>query len=186
MNLAGTWTVAVAAAVRRPQPPSALSMTEEAFRAFYESTARPLRSYLFRTCGDSHLADDLLQESYLRLLRSSLPPEAEEAHRRNYLYRIATNLIRDHFRKHDRESELAADVACASPGPAVETGRDVQRALSTLEPRDRSLLWLAYVEQSSHREIAAVMGLKEPSIRPMLHRARQRLLALLRPKGDRP
>jgi RNA polymerase sigma-70 factor (ECF subfamily) len=184
MSLAGTWTMAAMAAVRRPQPPSALSMSEEAFRAFYESTAQPLRAYLARTCGHPQLADDLLQESYLRLLRSALPPDAESAHRRNYLYRIATNLVHDHFRKQDREVELSTDV----PSPAritADTERDVQRALNCLEPRDRSLLWLAYVEQSSHREIASATGLKESSIRPMLYRARQRMLAFLHPKGDR-
>lgn len=63
MSLAGSWTLAAVAAVRRPEPPSALSMTEESFRAFYESTARPLHAYLARTYGNAPLADDLFQES---------------------------------------------------------------------------------------------------------------------------
>lgn len=118
-------------------------------------------------------------------MRSTLPADAGDGHRRNYLYRIATNQVHDYFRKRDRETALSADVPIAPPGRAVETGRDVQRALQSLEPRDRSLLWLAYVEQSSHREIASATGLKESNIRPMLYRARQRMLALLHPKGDR-
>ena len=46
-------------------------MTEEAFRVFYELTARPVRVYLARMTGDDRLADDLLQETYYRFLRSN-------------------------------------------------------------------------------------------------------------------
>jgi DNA-directed RNA polymerase specialized sigma24 family protein len=46
-------------------------MTEEAFRVFYELTARPVRIYLARMCGDDRAADDLLQETYYRFLRST-------------------------------------------------------------------------------------------------------------------
>jgi len=48
-------------------------MTEEAFRAFYELTARPVRVYLARMTGDDRLADDLLQETYYRFLRTTAP-----------------------------------------------------------------------------------------------------------------
>ena len=50
----------------------ALHMTEEAFRAFYERTARPLWAYLARATGEPHTADDLLQDAYYRLLRSTV------------------------------------------------------------------------------------------------------------------
>src|SRR4029079_5316942 len=57
-------------------------MDEDAFRAFYERTSRPLWAYLARCSGDRQLADDLLQEAYYRLLRTS-GNYADEAHRRN-------------------------------------------------------------------------------------------------------
>jgi RNA polymerase sigma-70 factor (ECF subfamily) len=66
---------------------------EERFRLFYERTARPLRAYLLRALCDISKADDLLQESYLRLLRAKLPVNMEDEHRKNYLFRIATNLL---------------------------------------------------------------------------------------------
>lgn len=58
--------------------------------------------------------------------------------------------------------------------------------MSHLKPRERSLLWLAYVQGWSHEEIASALGLKAASMKTMLFRARQRLLGLLgaSPGGD--
>ena len=89
-------------------------MTEEEFRAFYELTSRPVWVYLTRMTGDSRLADDLLQEAYYRLLRTKATFESDD-HRRNYLYRIATNLVHDQRRRPraDREPLEDADRATA-------------------------------------------------------------------------
>jgi len=81
-------------------------MDEDAFRLFYERTARPVWAYLSRMCGDARLADDLLQETYYRFLRANASHETD-AHRRNYLFRIATNLVKD-LRRRPREAQTAA------------------------------------------------------------------------------
>jgi RNA polymerase sigma-70 factor (ECF subfamily) len=57
-------------------------------------------------CGNTRLADDLLQETYYRFLRAKVAHESD-AHRRNYLFRIATNIVRDHRRRCVDESRLA-------------------------------------------------------------------------------
>jgi RNA polymerase sigma-70 factor, ECF subfamily len=165
-------------------------MTEEAFRSFYELTARPVRVYLGRLTGDDRLADDLLQETYYRFLRSTIAFENDD-HRRRYLYRIATNLVQDHRRRPRVEVPAAisaeAHPAFSDPHLAERAARriDLQRAMARLKPRERSMLWLAYALGWSHQEIAAAIGVKTASLKPLLHRARQRLAGLIGVEGDR-
>jgi RNA polymerase sigma-70 factor, ECF subfamily len=164
----------------------ALEMDEETFRAFYDRTARVLLAYLTRVTGDRQLADDLLQETYYRFLRARTEYESE-AHRRNSLFRIASNLVRDSFRRRQAAARIVAadeSTLAGPPAPDSERRADLQRALARLRPHDRELLWLAYAQGSSHREIAESLGLKTGSIKLLLFRARRRLAALLR--GERP
>lgn len=165
---------------------TAFHMDEEAFRAFYDRTAPALWAYVTRIAGDRQLADDLLQETYYRFLRADAAHESDE-HRRAYLFRIATNLVRDGHRRRrtqpvtsgdvDDHPEVAADGGAAT---RVEQRTDLTRALAQLKPRERALLWLAYAQGSSHREIADALALKASSIKPLLFRARQKLATVLR------
>lgn len=164
-------------------------MDEDTFRAFYERTARGVWAYLARVTGDRQLADDLLQEAYYRFLRANATHDTE-THRRNSLYRIATNLARDARRKSlTRPALILAgdDIESAPsgcPSGAAERIADCTRAMSRLQPRERAMLWLAYAEGASHREIAAVLGLSPASLKPLLFRARRRLAALLGGASD--
>jgi RNA polymerase sigma-70 factor (ECF subfamily) len=159
-------------------------MDEDAFRAFYERTARGVWAYLARITGDRQLTDDLLQETYYRFLRAAATHDSE-AHRRNSLYRIATNLARDAHRRsltHPFSSGREGDmerVAGADHAAATERQADFARAMSHLKPREREMLWLAYAEGASHREIASTLGIRETSIKLLLFRARRRLAELL-------
>ena len=160
-------------------------MTEDAFRAFYEVTARPVWSYLARITSDPRLADDLLQEAYYRFLRTRSEFESDD-HRRNYLFRIATNLVKDHRRRLGHvERQLAAGAQAEEMAAGVHEGDravrrlDLARAMGQMKPRERSLLWLAYAQGCSHEEIAEVLGLRKASMKALLFRARKRLLRLL-------
>ena len=161
----------------------AVALDRAAFEVFYNRTERPLRAYLHRLTGSSSLADDLAHDAYFRLLRSA-PPTADPARLRAYLFRVATNLYRDHYRRVGRrEAELVepdAEIA-AQPDGAVRT--DMNQALGRLRPRQRALLWLTYVEGLTHREVAAVLGLRPISVGPLLWRARRSLARVLRAQG---
>jgi RNA polymerase sigma-70 factor (ECF subfamily) len=159
-------------------------MTEEAFRAFYEQTARSVWGYLARATGDSRLADDLLQETYYRFLRARARLESND-HRRHYLFRIATNLVRDHRRGRrvdpQRPGAPIGDPVQPGSDPADRAARriDLSRAMGRMTARERSLLWLAYAQGLSHEELAGVLGVRKASLKVLLFRARRRLLGLL-------
>jgi len=158
----------------------AFQMTEEAFRVFYDQTARPLWIYLARATGDTRLADDLLQDTYYRFLRAGASFESDD-HRRHYLFRVAMNLVRDQRRRPHVET-AGRDIDTAAAGdPADQAARriDLSRAMERLTPRQRSLLWLAYAQGCSHEEIARLLGLKTASMKALLHRARRRLAVLM-------
>jgi RNA polymerase sigma-70 factor (ECF subfamily) len=173
-----------------PEANPSLHMDQDTFRAIYESNARPLWVFLWRRTGDAQAADDLLQETFYRFLRAR-GAYASDAHRRNYLFRIATNLANDSYRRTRLDpvcqSGSDADMAAAGgPDIAVHNQRraDLQRALSRLPVKQRDALWLAYVEGSSHEEIAGILGMKVASIKLMLFRARRKMAVMLR--GGRP
>lgn len=167
----------------RAETDVAFAMTEEAFRAFYDRTARSIWAYLSRLTGDPALADDLLQETYYRFLRADATHE-NEAHRRNTLFKIATNLARDAQRRRRVLPFFVADGAAQVASKEDLAGRverttDVTRALNSLKPRERAMLWLAYAEGSSHQEIAGALGVKTASVKLLLFRARRRMAGLL-------
>jgi RNA polymerase sigma-70 factor (ECF subfamily) len=163
-------------------------MGEDEFRSFYERTARPLWSYLSRITGDPQKADDFLQEAYYRIYRAGARYE-NEAHRRNALFQIATNIVRDAARRGRRYEEVSLDdeVSAGSvprseaptPDREVAARRDLTRAMQHLEPVQRELLWLAYAQGASHEEIATIVGVRAVSVRTLLLRARRKLATIL-------
>jgi RNA polymerase sigma-70 factor (ECF subfamily) len=166
-----------------------LQMDEDAFRGFYDRTSRPLWVYLHRLTGSRATADDLLQDSYYRLLRADAVFESE-THRRRYLFRIATNLVRDGARRQRVRPALVPQDDGHEPETAdanVSLARrlDLAGALRQLVKRERALLWLAYAQGSTHEEIAAIVGVKTSSVKPLLFRARRRLAGLLGRDGGR-
>jgi RNA polymerase sigma-70 factor (ECF subfamily) len=167
-----------------------LRMDSDAFAGFYERSARPLWAYLARVSGDPALADDLMQESYVRFLSAARPPRVEdgEVAGRRYLFRIATNLLRDHWRCPASTSieEMPEEFFAAKDDPARPDSEQSQTvailtpAMARMKPRERQLLWLAHAEGYSHKEIAEVTGLASASVRLLLFRARRKIARLLR------
>jgi RNA polymerase sigma-70 factor (ECF subfamily) len=166
------------------------AMDSDRFAAFYERSSRPLWAYLARASGNLALADDLMQESYVRFLSAGTPGDGEVVSRK-YLFRIASNLLRDHWRKAKTipiddlpEDRCAARLSAPDTSAQTDSRLTLDRALAQLRPRDRQLLWLAHAENYTHREIAGITGLAAPSIRLLLFRARRQMAKLLRNQGD--
>lgn len=147
---------------------------------------RRLWAYVARATQEPHLAEDIAQEAFIRLLSSrgaTLPPDE----RRAYLFRIAENLVRDAARRRKRERPAPLDQVPepAAPEAPEPMSRRAAAALASLGARERRLLWLAHVEGWRHAEIARLLGIATASVRVLLHRARRRFRERL-DSGDRP
>lgn len=159
-----------------------LPLDSNAFADFYQRSAPSLRAYLARVSRNSALAEDLMQESYLRFLCAS-HPEGGEVDRRRYLFRIATNLLRDHWRRPSAtciEDVPERFLATHDGLSRIDSQAILDPAMASMRPRERQLLWLAHAEGYSHREIAEITGLSAAGIRLLLFRARRKIARLLR------
>lgn len=160
-------------------------MDEARFEAFYRRNAPAVWAYLNRMSGNAATADDLLQKAFIRFLRVS-PAQASEEHMRRYLYRTATSVAIDHFRETRSRRQIEEVEPDPQRGATTDLRRDLSRVFAELKPRERALLWLAHVEESTHEEIAEALALRTKSVKVLLFRARKKLLALLTEKGIGP
>ncbi|HEX2189161.1 MAG TPA: RNA polymerase sigma factor [Longimicrobiaceae bacterium] len=151
----------------------------------YREHSPVLFRYLVRFSGDAEAAADAVQEAFVRLVER--PPRQDGV--RTWLFRVATNLLREGGRTRTRRLRLLAgrplDALLSDPpgDPAEELDRDERRrsvraALETLSPRDRMAL-LMRAEGFSHREIAEATGTTTGSVGTIVNRALAKLAAAL-------
>jgi RNA polymerase sigma-70 factor (ECF subfamily) len=160
-------------------------MDEARFEAFYRRSAPAVWAYLHRMTGNAATADDLLQKAFIRFLHAN-PVFASDEHMRRYLYRTATSAAIDHFREARSRREVAEVEPDPARGATTDLRHDLSRVFAELKPRERALLWLAHVEESTHEEIAGALALRTKSVKVLLFRARKKLMALLTEKGIGP
>lgn len=165
--------------------PTAASVDYDAlFRKLYPSLFR----YLHRMTGDTDAADDIAQESFVRLLGRSMP----EDEARLWLFTVATNLFRDSARTSKRRERLLAVrpwSPAALPRPDETLDRNVaiarvREGLEKLSERDRQMLMMRE-EGFRYDEIAKVAGVAPGSVGTLLARAARRFVAAYdAPEGE--
>ena len=149
----------------------------------YAQLWAPLYAFLVRLSGRAELAEDLLQETWLRLARAA--PELPEGTRlRPWLFTVARNLFRSHRRWRlldaDRLRQLGwlPRAAPASPFEALAastTQRALERALSQLPVEQREVLLLCGGSGLEPAQVATLLGITPEATRQRLARARARL-----------
>lgn len=138
---------------------------------------RELLRYVHRLTGDPDMAEDVVQEAMLRLLRAG--PDPGMPHTRAWLYRVTTNLVRDHARRRDMMRRRPIPVDADDPRTPEqdmersETVAHVRAALERLSPRDREILMLRE-SGFRHREIAEIVDVSASSVSVLVFRALQR------------
>ncbi len=156
---------------------------QASFKYFYKKYARVFWIFICQTCGDQNLADDIFQESWFRFLRAS-PVHLLEHQKKAYLYKIAVRLVIDYKRRNKvAEKFRVEENIVGSEHDRSFLSIDMEKIFKLLKPRERTLLWLAYVEEYSHKEISRIVNLKEKSIKVQLFRIRTKFAGILRQKG---
>jgi RNA polymerase sigma-70 factor (ECF subfamily) len=159
---------------------------ERSFNEFYAGTVTSLRAYVTRVLQNATVADDIVQEAYLRFLKAA--PETDDHDQlRAFLFRVASNLMADHWRRQrfERPVETPDEARRTTSPENIPLRVDFRRVFARLRPQQRAMMWLAYVEGAEHREIAGALRLKERSIKVLLHRTRQQLAKWIRETGER-
>lgn len=176
-----------AASVEGSEPLDRRLMDEPQFEAFHRKTARLLWSRLYRLTGNAAKADDVSQKAFIQFIRTA-DAARSEPELRAYLYKLATRIAVDEWRREERER--APRWLPFSPGrsahdeTAMRSG--VEKALGGLSVRDRAILWMAYVDGVSHQEIADAVGIGAASVKVVLFRARKRMAEALASLGIGP
>ena len=158
--------------------------TFNTFKKSVEATVPALRRYARALTRDADVADDLVQDTLVRALRSEHLFHGGEV--RCWLYTILTNLNRNRLRSLARRPTLLPledNDTTDLTGPEAG-GRDIERALGTLVEDQRSALLLVVLEGLTYREVAEVQGVPIGTVMSRLARARVQIKNYL--DGERP
>jgi RNA polymerase sigma-70 factor (ECF subfamily) len=154
---------------------------DELFERLYAEHAGPLLAFLVYRTGDRALAEDLLADTFERVLTTRRGFDRRRATEKTWLYTIALNLLRDHARRtavHHRAMEHVAVGERARPVPGVESvdERDsLHRALERLSDEEREAVALRYGADLTVPEMAKLTGQKLTTTEGRLYRALRKL-----------
>ncbi len=168
---------------------------EEAFRELVRRYERPVFSLIYRMVRDRETAEDLAQETFIKVL-NHIDRYRPEFKLSSWLFKIANNVAIDHLRKRHVDTismdgsphatsaaEVEAtsfDVSVAQETPleeleSRELGTAIERAIAKLRPEYRSCIMLRHVEGRSYEEIAQTLDLPLGTVKTYIHRARHEL-----------
>ncbi|HXG72134.1 MAG TPA: sigma-70 family RNA polymerase sigma factor [Gemmatimonadaceae bacterium] len=168
---------------------------EDAYRELISRYERPVFSLVFRMVRDRETAEDLAQETFIKVL-NNIDRYRPEFKFSSWLFKIANNITIDHLRRRQldtismegapdavtAESARATSIAVASSAPSAleqlesrELGGAIEKAIAKLRPEYRACIILRHVEDYSYDEIAEIVKLPLGTVKTYIHRARQEL-----------
>lgn len=151
----------------------------DAFTALFERHRAPLYGYVLRMVRRPEVADELFQEAFLSVHRARATWSAHQGSFRSWIYRIATNAVRDRARQSARRPEVLGETW--EPGTRVShiDRLALEQTLGALPENLREAFLLGGVHGMDHQEIAVALGISPDNARARLSRARVRLRELL-------
>lgn len=171
--------------------PQAYELDEHALSEIYQALSPALYRYAYRLLGNAADAEDIVAETFHRLLLALRHGNGPRQHLSAYLYRIAHNLITDRYRRPLPEMPFdetleASDTDQPEISAALRIAQERARAaLWQLTPDQRLVIALKYYEELSNEEVAAALGKPIGAVKSLQHRALEALRRSLRAEGIR-
>ena len=155
----------------------------------YDQYYQRIRKFILHTVKNEWLADDLVQETFIRI-SNNLKSVRDTSKLRSWIFRIAYNICQDYFRSQVKSSSLEEEEVPeeTTPGNASKVHKTleqyqmrkcIQNQINHLPNSLRSVIILSDIEEFSHQEIAAIIGITVDNVKVRLHRARKKLKILL-------
>ncbi len=150
------------------------------FEHIYHLVVDELYAYVRAQVHDDTAAEDIIANVFLKAWRSARRYRSGSDSFRRWIFGIARNEIRDHWRTNRRllelhEHDIADESVAASPVDPDGARRLVSRALAALTDDQRQVVVLRYFDNKSHEEIATILGKREGAVRALLLRALRRM-----------
>ncbi|HEY7934130.1 MAG TPA: sigma-70 family RNA polymerase sigma factor [Solirubrobacteraceae bacterium] len=151
------------------------------FERLFEEHSERLFAFLVYRTGSRPLSEDLLSETFERVLRSHHRFDPRRGSERRWLYTIALNLLRDHARRATHEERVLQHASAGAPETldsgleAVEHRDELQRALSTLREDEREAIALRFGADLKLRDVARILGEGESAMEGRIYRALKKL-----------
>ena len=153
-------------------------MRDEDFERLYEEHADPLFGFLVYRTGDRTLAEDVLADTFERVLRARRRFDPRKASEKTWIYTIALNCLRDRARRsaaEERALERLGPPQPESPSGAVEDRESVSRALHVLSGEEREAIALRFGADLTVPEIAKLTGERLTTVEGRVYRALRKL-----------
>jgi len=162
----------------------------EALAEIYDRYSTRIYNYIYRRVGDAHLAEDLTAAVFTKMLEAILSAKHWRTSFSGWLYRIAHNVVVDHFRGWRKDSELPLEerlvADCGDPVRALDenlTQEKLRTAIRQLTAEQGNVVLLKFVEGMSNVEVAEMMGKTEGAIKSLQHRALDAMRRILVEEG---
>jgi RNA polymerase sigma factor (sigma-70 family) len=150
----------------------------DAFASIVEHYQAPIQRYIYRMTGDYELARDLTQDTFIHAYKNILKTDSELS-LRAWMYRIAENSVRQHYRRKRLISFISfsgsKEAETSTSDCADEVGRHIaiEEALLKVPQKQRVCMVLHFVEGFKYREIAEILGISEEAVRKRVSRGSQ-------------
>jgi RNA polymerase sigma-70 factor (ECF subfamily) len=166
--------------------PQAQQLDEHALSEIYQTLSPALYRYAYRLLGNAAEAEDIVAETFHRLLLALRHGNGPRQHLSAYLYRIAHNMITDHYRRRPLpdlpfDEALEANTADGpeQAAPLRIAQERARAALWQLTPDQRLVVTLKYFEGFDNEEIAVALGKPIGAVKSLQHRALAALRRIL-------